>query len=248
MPDLNQKAVLITGASSGIGAALARAFSTAGARLTLCARRREGLEKLAAELPGPVQALTADVTTEADRQELARQALAHWGGLDILVNNAGLGSYGPFLDTDLAVWRNLLEINLLAPVALTQLVLPAMLARASGLILNIASIAGLVAHTEQVAPYVASKHALIGFSRALARDLAGSGVRVQAACPHLTDTAFFAASEGAEALADVAQRAKGFMDSPAVVADGIISGLDRDELIIFPTAKPAKAFVQLRDV
>lgn len=248
MPDLDQKAVLITGASSGIGAALARAFSTAGARLVLCARRREPLERVAASLPGPVRVVVADVTRQVDREVLANEAQAHLGGLDILVNNAGLGSYGPFLATELDVWQNLLDINLLAPVALTRLILPAMLTRGSGLILNIASIAGLVAHTTQVAPYVASKHALVGFSRALSRDLAGSGVRVQAACPHLTDTDFFAASEGAERLAEVAQNARGYMDSAEAVAAGIVAGLDREDLIIFPTTKPAKAFAQLRDV
>lgn len=248
MSNLHGKSALITGASAGIGAALAAALATAGVNLTLCARRAEPLEALAAALPGPCLAVAADVTQPDHRQRLIDTHLARWQGLDILVNNAGLGSYGDFLATDEDTWRELFEINLFAPVLLTRLALPALQASGAGLVLNVASIAGLVAHTERVAPYVASKHALVGFSRALARDLAGSGVRVKAACPHLTDTNFFAASAGAAELAPVAARARRHMDSAADVAAGILAGLDRDGLIIFPTAKPAETFARLREL
>ncbi len=242
------KVFLITGASAGIGAALARLLSRQDARLVLAARRRELLQEVANDCPGETLVATADVTSPADRSRLVNAAVERWGRVDALVNNAGLGAYGPFLETGEAEWRRLFEVNLFAPMMLTRLVLPGMKTRGEGLILNVASIGGLVAHSDQVTAYVASKHALVGFSRGLARDLAGSGVRVKVACPHLTDTDFFASSAGAERMAPLMGGLRDFMDDPDTVAQGIVAGLTDDDLIVFPTPKPAKAWAKLRDV
>ena len=248
MPDLTGKIVLVTGASSGIGAALAQAFSQAGALVALTARRRAGLDKTAGLCPGETLVIPGDVTSAEDRRSTVERVLDRWNRLDVLVNNAGLGGYGDFDQVDEEEWRRLFEINLFAPVFLIKEVLPIMRRQASGLILNIASIGGLVAHSDKVTPYVASKHALVGLSRGLVKDLAGAGIVVKAACPHLTDTEFFAVSPGAEEMAPLMNKYKDFMDSPQDVAQGIIDALDDDGLIIFPTTKPAKAYLRMKDL
>ena len=118
----------------------------------------------------------------------------------------------------------------------------------SGLIVNICSIGGLIAHSHNVAAYVASKHALVGFSRGLVQDFAHTGIRVLAVCPHLTDTDFFSASQGADVMAPEVNQYRTFMDSPDAVARGIIDQLDSDRLIVFPTKKPENAYKQIKDI
>jgi short-subunit dehydrogenase len=110
------------------------------------------------------------------------------------------------------------------------------------------SIGGLIAHSDKVTPYVASKHALVGFSRGLARDLAGTGIRVLAVCPHLTETEFFTVSPDAEKMAPVVEKYRGFMDSPEEVAKGILDQLDSKQLVVFPTTNPARAYEKQKDV
>lgn len=248
MFDLHGSVAIVTGASSGIGAALAQAFSREGARLTLSARRLERLEEVAQRCPGETLAISSDLTKETDRQRAVRETVKRWGRIDLLVNNAGLGMYGHVRESTEADWRQIFEINLFAPVFMTQAVLPIMETQGEGLLVNIASIGGLIAHSEKVAPYVASKHALVGFSRALARDLAGTGIRVLAVCPHLTDTEFFASSPGAAEMAPVVERYRSFMDSPEEVARGIMEQLDSNRVVVFPTAKPAGVYEKQRDL
>ena len=248
MPSFDRQVVVITGASSGIGAALAREFSQAGAEVALFARRKDRLEAVAAECPGPCLVVPGDVTEEASRQRLLAAVEERWGRLDVLVNNAGLGAYGDLSEFSQEDWRRLMEINLFAAVFLTQAVLPAMLERDSGLILNIASIGGLMAHADKVTPYVTSKHALVGFTRGLAKDLNGRGVRVKAACPHLTATEFFDNCQGSEELAPVARQYREHMDTPQEVAQGVLAGLAGEAVIYFPTQTPAKAYDKGREL
>jgi len=248
MMALKGKAVIVTGASSGIGACLARGFSREGAFVTLAARREDRLREVARSCPREVLVVPTDLLQERARRTLVRETLGRWGRIDILVNNAGMGLYGPFQQTTEAAWRQIFEINLFSVVFLTQTVLPVMLAQGEGLVLNLASIGGLIAHAEKVTPYVASKHAVVGLSRGLARDLAGTGVRVLAACPHLTATEFFRFSPGAEEMAPAVEKFKSFMDSPEDVAQGILNQLDSDRLVVFPTAKPAKAYEKQREI
>ena len=248
MVNLDGKTVILTGASSGIGAALAVALSHRGARLTLAARRLERLRAVAQKCPGEVCVRPADLTREDDRKQVVGQTLDRWGRVDILVNNAGLGIYEDFLSATEADWRRIFEINLFAMVFLTREVLPHMQSQGGGIVVNMASIGGLIAHSDKVTPYVASKHAVVGFSRGLAKDLAGTPVRVLAVCPHLTDTEFFTASPGAEEMGPVVEKLKSFMDRPEDVARGILEQLDSDRLVVFPTAKPAKAFEKQRDI
>jgi len=246
--DLQSKVVIVTGASSGIGGALAKAFSREGARVTLAARRIDRLKEVGQACPGENLIVKADILKEEDRQAIVQQTLDRWGQIDVLINNAGLGMYGDFMSTTEADWRKLFDINLFATVFLTQTVLPTMQAHGQGLIVNIASIGGLIAHSDKVTPYVACKHAVVGFSRGLAKDLTGTGIRVLAVCPHLTATEFFSVSPGAREMASEVEKYKDFMDTPEEVAKGIIKQLGSERLVVFPTAKPAKAYEKLRDI
>jgi len=248
MIDLDGKVIIVTGASSGIGAALAQAFSQRGARLTLSARRLDRLAEVARKCVEGSLIVGADLSHEGDRKKVIGQTIDRWGRVDILVNNAGAGIYGAFLSTTEGDWRQIFDINLFALVFMTQAVLPFMQSQGNGIVVNMASIGGLIAHSDQVTPYVASKHAVVGFSRGLARDLAGTGIRVKAVCPHLTDTEFFRVSPGAREMAPVVEKCRPFMDSPEEVAQGILNQLDSDRLIIFPTPKPAKAYEKQRDI
>ncbi|NWF53171.1 MAG: SDR family oxidoreductase [Syntrophaceae bacterium] len=248
MAELRDKTAILTGASSGIGAALALEFSKKGARLTLAARRLDRLQEVARACAGVVLPLAADLTRDSDRKKIVQQTLDHWGRIDILVNNAGLGIYGDVLSASEEDWRGIFEVNLFALVFMTRAVLPHMRSQGSGIIVNMASIGGLIAHSDKVTPYVASKHAVIGFSRGLARDLAGTGIRVLAVCPHLTDTEFFTASPGAKEMAPVVEKFKSFMDRPEDVARGILEQLDSDRLIVFPTGKPARAYEKQKEI
>ena len=248
MVDLGGKTAILTGASSGIGAALAVLLAERGANLALAARRAGRLEQVAQKCPGGVLTLAADLTRDSDRRRIVEQTLERWGQIDILVNNAGIGAYGDFLSAAEEDWRKIFEVNLFALVFLTRAVLPHMQSRGSGIIINMASVGGLIAHSEKVTPYVASKHAVVGFSRGLAKDLAGSGVRVLAVCPHLTDTEFFNASPGAREMASVVEKFRNFMDRPEDVARGILEQLGSDRLIVFPTVKPARAYEKMKDI
>ena len=248
MVNVNGLVIIITGAGSGIGAALAREASDAGARIVLAARRRDRLEQTAANCPGETMVAPTDLTSPDHRQALVRQTLDRFGQIDILINNAGLGAYGHFLDSDEDQWRKLFEINVFATVFLTRLVLPHMIESGTGLIVNVASIGGLIAHADRVTTYVSSKHAVVGFSRGLAKDLAGTGVRVLAACPHLTDTEFFDTSPGAEDMAETLNAYRTYMDTPGDVARGILAQLDSTQLVIFPTEKPARAYEKQKDL
>jgi short-subunit dehydrogenase len=248
MINLDGKVVVITGASSGIGAALAQAFSSRGAKVTLAARRLNRLEQVARGCTGEVLIVAADLVKERDRNAVLERTIDRWGRIDVLVNNAGIGIYGHFMTTTEEDWRKIFEINLFATVFLTQTVLPIMRAQGEGLVINVASIGGLIAHSERVAPYVASKHAIIGFSRGLVRDLNGTGVRVLAVCPHLTATELFAASLGAEEMAPVIEKHRNFMDTPEEVARGVLKQLDSNRLVVFPTTKAARSYDKQKDI
>ena len=144
MVDLEGKVVIVTGASSGIGAALARGFSDRRARLTLASRRVDRLEKVALKCSGEVSVVGADLAQEADRRKVGQQTIERWGRIDILVNNAGLGGYGQFLSTTEGDWRRIFEINLFALVFMTHAALPFMQSQGSGIVVNMASIGGLI--------------------------------------------------------------------------------------------------------
>jgi short-subunit dehydrogenase len=192
--------------------------------------------------------LPADITKKEHREIIVSKTLKKWGKIDLLVNNAGAGIYGDFLQISEMSWYNIFEINLFATVFLTKITLPIMLKQDSGIIVNIASIGGLVAHSDKVVPYISAKHAVVGFSRGLAKELKNTNIKVKVVCPHLISTDFFKSSEGAEEMALILEKYRNFMDSAEKVAYGIINGLNSNKLIIFPTEKPENAYNLLKDI
>lgn len=179
---------LVTGASRGMGVHIVRALAQRGVNLVLAARSAEGLQTVAAELKAafPVRVLTVptDMADEAALQALVEAAGREFGGIDILVNNAGIESAQRYDQTDAAELRQMIEVNLLAPMLLSRLLLPGMLARGRGHIVNIASVAGLIG-TAYEEPYNASKFGLVGFTRGLRLTAQDCGWPVSASviCP-----------------------------------------------------------------
>lgn len=187
LPVLVGKHALVTGANRGIGAAIARALSAAGARVSLLVRDAARGEAVGASLPGPFTVVIADVT---DREALigACAAAANaLGPIDILVNNAGTAESAPLLKSDAALFERMIAMHLMAPVYASQAVLPSMLERSAGHIVNVASVAGLMG-APYITAYASAKHAMIGLTRALALEVGPRGVAVNAVCPAYTDT------------------------------------------------------------
>ncbi len=179
--------VWVTGASSGIGEAMAMAFSAEGAAVILSGRNVAELERVAAACPGETLVLPFDTTDMDALPAMVAQAEGWRGKVDCLVNNAGISQRSLAKDTDFAVYRRIMEVDFFAPVRLTQLVLPAMLARGSGHFINISSVAGKVGSVLRTA-YCAAKHALIGYSDALRGEVEHAGVRVTVVTPGFVRT------------------------------------------------------------
>lgn len=188
MMDLNGKTVLVTGASSGIGAATARVLAAAGAHPVLAARRIDRLESLSAELDGAL-AVPTDVTVAADVERLVQLTLDRYGRIDGLVNNAGVSLHEPLDTLDLDTFSQVLALNVVSVVAVTQAVLPAMRAAGSGRIVNISSGTTRMA-LPGVGAYAASKAAVNMLSAVARKELADEGIAVSLVLPSITATEF----------------------------------------------------------
>jgi NAD(P)-dependent dehydrogenase (short-subunit alcohol dehydrogenase family) len=180
---------LVTGASQGIGAAIATALVAHGAAVTLLGRRSDALEALAANLPGgaTTSVVVADVSDPpavAAAFETARAAL---GPIQILVNNAGQAFSAPFIKTPLEDWQRMIAVNLTGTFLCTHAALPDMLSAGGGRIVNVASTASLRGY-RYASAYAASKHGVLGLTRSLALEVAAKGVTVNAVCPGYTET------------------------------------------------------------
>lgn len=183
------RVVLVTGGSRGIGFATARAFVQQGARVAICGRdatRLAAAEKTLG-IAGTGFAGLTDIGDRTQAGDLVDSARRQLGEIDVLVNNAGRLWSGPFAEQPPETIDALLDCNVKGVMVMTRLVLPGMLARGSGVIINVASGAGLTGFAG-LAAYCASKFAVVGFTAALAEELQGSGVRAYAVCPGSVDT------------------------------------------------------------
>lgn len=186
---LSGKAAVVTGASRGIGLAIARRFLAAGARVAICARNRPALEAAARALDGGERLLAVgcDVSRAAEVEELARAVEARLGVPDLVVNNAGIAVRKRLDQLSETEWDSVLDVNLKGAFLVSSAFLGGMRVRGSGRILNLSSISGHVGTAGMVA-YCASKHGLRGFTRALAEETREQGIQVNAICPGSVDT------------------------------------------------------------
>jgi 3-hydroxybutyrate dehydrogenase len=187
---LKGRGVVITGGGRGIGKAVARYLAEQGAAVVVSARTTKEIEGVAAELVADghtAYAVTCDVADEASVLAMATAATAHLGTVDILVNNAGIAPSNPVKRVPLEEWNRVMAVNVTGTFLCTKAFLPGMLERSWGRIINVASIAGLRG-SKFIATYCASKHAQIGFTRALAAEVAENGITVNAICPGYVDT------------------------------------------------------------
>jgi len=182
---LSGKHAFITGGGTGIGLAAARVLAEQGVRLTLAARNFERVEEAASSLDA--HAVSVDVSSEASVEAAIDAARSRFGGIDILINNAGITPSAPLHKTSLAMWNEVLAINLTGAFLCTRAALPDMIERKWGRVVNVASIAGLIGDM-YISAYCASKHGMIGMTRALAKEVARHGVTANAVCPGYVET------------------------------------------------------------
>jgi NAD(P)-dependent dehydrogenase (short-subunit alcohol dehydrogenase family) len=184
---LSGRHALVTGGGRGIGAAIARALSAAGARVTLLGRNADSLDETAITLEHTSVTTVADVTDPAQVERAFAEAREAAGEVSILVNNAGRPASRALAKSDAAFWREILDVNLDGAYHCTRAALPAMLDAGWGRIVNVASTAGLRGYAYCTA-YCAAKHGVIGLTRALALEVAKKGITVNAVCPGFTET------------------------------------------------------------
>jgi 3-oxoacyl-[acyl-carrier protein] reductase len=191
--DLEGRTAVVTGASTGIGRAIAAKLAAAGCRLGLCARREEPLFETAEELRSPgtqLLAIPTDVSKEDDVRRFAAAIEEQLGPASILVNNAGIGSFGRFLELSTADFDDTFAVNVRGLFLCAQAFIPGMVKARDGVVVNIASLAGKNAFPTG-AVYAASKHAVLGMSKSMMLDLREHNVRVLAICPGSVHTPFF---------------------------------------------------------
>lgn len=209
--DLVGKTALITGGSRGIGRACAFALAQAGANIVVAARNMPDLTAVVAEIQSqnPNQkslAVNLDVTDQASIEAALVQITTQFGGCDILVNNAGIADSAPLVKSSIEFWQSIIDVNLTGNFRCIKAVLPYMLANNWGRIINIASIAGK-AGAPYISAYAASKHGVLGLTKALAQEVAHKGITVNAICPGYVET-----DMGEKAISNIMTKTGGSRD------------------------------------
>lgn len=230
---IKDNVVIITGASSGIGAATVQAFGAAGARVVLVARDAAALERVAAPFSGTALVCPADVTDADACQRVVTMTLERFGRIDILVNNAGIGLASPAAEIARNDLEQVLAVNLIGPLMLTQAVLPQMRRQGSGRIVNVSSTIGVFA-LPYLGGYAASKAALDRMTEALRMELRGSGIGVTLVRPGTTRTGFrtHRLGEGSEE-----RRVSPSGVPPERVAQVIVRAVERDTRRVYVSWK-----------
>jgi short-subunit dehydrogenase len=227
---LDGKVAIVTGASEGIGAACAAELSRCGVRLSLTARSEDRLRKAAPH----ALIIAGDLTREETRRAVVERTLERYGAIDILINNAGVGCYIPSWSAGLDEAHRLMELNYFAPLALTQLVVPHMRARRSGVVVNVSSIGGKVTLPWSTL-YSATKFAVNALTEGMRVELRRDGVRTMLVCPGYVRTGFQASSSGQ--VPDGVVRARRFAITAEECAVAIRRGLERDaRTVVTPRA------------
>jgi len=189
--DLTGRVAVVTGGGRGIGAAVARALASAGARVVVSARTTTEIEAIAEELRDaghPAHAESCDVTDPESVDRLLGAAEVAFGPVEILVNNAGVASSAPLKRVDLAEWNRVIGVNATGTYLCTRAFLPGMIGNGWGRVVNVASVAGRTGGA-YISAYAASKHAVIGFTRSVAAEVATQGITINAVCPGFVATA-----------------------------------------------------------
>lgn len=231
MASLAGKRIVVTGASSGIGAATSLACGHLKARVALVARRRERLNAVAETIRqagGEALVIPIDVTDPGAAQALVQTVVAAWGGIDVLVNNAGRGLLASFEDTTPEELRQLMELNVISVMRLSQAVLPVMRRQGAGHVINVSSIAGRRA-TPWRSAYSATKFALGGLSESLRQELRDSGIHVSLVYPVVVPTEFQTVE-----LRKMSPRLSGPMQTPETVARAIVRCIQRPQVAVYP--------------
>jgi short-subunit dehydrogenase len=242
--NLGNARVLLTGAAGGIGAATALALARAGAQLAVAGRTGAELQKLCTGIGaqgGKAQPVIADLASFAGRQALAEEATRRLGGVDLLVNIAGLLDFTPFEAEDPVSIERLMQVNLIAPIQLARLLLPAMLKQGRGRIVNVGSAFGSIGFP-YFAVYSSSKFGLRGFSQALRRELHGSGVGVTYVAPRATRTPL-----NSSAVVRMNEALKVAMDPPEQVAAAIVRAIEQERTEVY-LGWPEKLFTRLNAI
>lgn len=218
------RVAVVTGAGGGIGRALARRFAAEGAKGVVCVDRRDDAVRAVADETGGL-ALTCDVSCEAALREAVARARARYGAIDVFCSNAGLARLGDENAPD-EDWQRSWNVHVMAHVYAARAVIPGMVERGSGYLVNTASAAGLLTHIHS-ATYAVTKHAAVAFAEYLSIRYGEKGIRVSVLCPQAVRTAMTAGQEAGVASVDG-------MIEPEEVAECVIESMDREEFLILP--------------